>query len=43
MKDFNIRFEGKWFFDYTYSANSKEEALKMHFKMYAMRLIHLTL
>lgn len=28
MKEFNIRFEGKWFFDYTYSANSKEEALE---------------
>ncbi|MCH7649811.1 MAG: hypothetical protein IIA63_01475 [Nitrospinae bacterium] len=28
MKKFEIRFEGEWFFSYTYDANSKEEALE---------------
>ena len=28
MKDFDIRFEGEWFFSANYEANSKEEALE---------------
>jgi len=32
MKEFDIRFEGEWFFSYTYFANSKEEALEKALK-----------
>ena len=31
MKDFDIDFEGKWIFRWTYQANSKEEALEEAF------------
>ena len=32
MKEFEIRFEGEWFFSATYDANSKEEALEKALK-----------
>ena len=32
MNDFEIHFEGEWFFSYNYAANSKEEALEKALK-----------